>query len=506
LTPPDVNPKGDNSGNALKGKSKQSTESTFTVPSDVKILTLEEVKRYGEELLEKKPSFRIQVAEQPAPRQSSEEAIKSPFYIHFKAEYVTLPEPTDDTLSLFMLTNQLLYLLWKKPQIAVVHFTGEVGLAGDAIDNFVKSLDNGLNVIRRNQKMDLLSSFLAKFFLDFIIKKYRSRFVNLKREEKVPNYVQFMDAIGKSPLLRGKETSLVFKYCSLLYGIIDRLYDFKREGDLFSNVACNRFYRSYIESSLQKDTLKECLKENRVKIIDINSFNDVMFDDESNHIDMSVAGKGLPNNFSKEFAIAQSKFDHGDLLAIEKFKEYNRIIKETLGERTIEVLFKRMKVRNRIANTREMKALARTAQKSSFKMPWNTYLPFMEVSEANLVRPGAISLLIEGFVDTYKDTAVVKSCYMVSTTMSRNIEIKRFNFNVERFKKLSIDYIHKQYYQDMAEVMADHPSLSGEQLQLKLDTERSDMQSAIGRIESVAEMIRSTLICVTEVFNDLSLL
>jgi len=215
------------------------------------------------------------------------------------------------------------------------------------------------------------------------------------------------------------------------------------KGNYVNHLSLN-FANNYVRSSIVKESLQEALKNNRIKILNLNTFNEVLFEHESNYLDM--LGIEQPENFAQFYARCKARYDKGDYSVCEEIHKYNKDVKDHICDVGLECLFKRVKARNRIANMRETEMYAKKNRTDKFKLPLEYYLAMANNEEIKYFRPLGFILGAEGLLTKYEESASTKTFWMVSREgRTKESEIIKFSFKEREFRTKLDKILIKSY-------------------------------------------------------------
>jgi hypothetical protein len=366
--------------------------------------------------------------------------------VNFTKQELVLPEGNPETMPQWIFTAYLWKELFPEGKIYMTEDTRVMGLGVDQMIPIVRNISSAIGLFAAEggeNELRPTDSFVAKLYLDLLTKKYKSRFINLLRTEKLPNMDQFMAQIRSQPIMKGKTDTQSYSYMRLWYQILGRVVKFDWQKDKFSDQLSQNFMDNYIKSSIVKETLQEALKENRIKVINLNSFNSVLFEHESNFID--ILEIETPENFAQFFAKSKARYDKGDYTVCNEIHKFNADVKGGISDLGLECLFKRLKARNRIAGLKETELQARKAKTDKYKLPLTTYIQQMTMDELKLFRPLGFTLAADGLVDKYDNTSVSKTFWnAVSKGTGPNVIIK-FDFSEIKFTNWLDKILIKEY-------------------------------------------------------------
>jgi hypothetical protein len=405
----------------------------------------EDLKTLISNLFEKRPELKAPVKQKDSTGIDVEGTMKT-FYVNFSTKELVIPEGNVDTMPQWVFTATLWKQLYPEGRIYTKVDERPTGLAADQIAHVVRLVsatiglfaeDGGENDLRPTD------SFIAKIFIDQLTKRYKSRFVNLTRQEKLLNLEQFMSQVKNQPIMKGKENTQSYDYIRLWQQLISRLVRFDWKTDKFSDQFSQNFMNNYIKSSIVKETLQEALKENRIKIININTFNDVLFEHESNFID--VLGIETPENYAQFYAKTKSRYDKGDYTVCNDIHRYNKSVRDNICDQGLECLFKRVKARNRVALLKETELHAKRQKIDKFKLPLDVYLSMMNTEELKYFRPLGFTIAADGLCDKYEGTAVTRSCWSYTSNSIGTSQMTKFSFKTGKFNELLDKLILKHY-------------------------------------------------------------
>jgi hypothetical protein len=399
------------------------------------------------------------------------------FYINYLTKELILPKPTKDTEMAYALTVALTGYLWPKKDAKI--YTEDdpesIGLSSDQVSQIVKNLVMGFDIAKAGRKkLSLSDSLIAKLYFDYALQRYRSRFINLKRNEKLPTMDQFMTRMRLNPIMKGKEGTIMHNYLKLWFGILARLLDFEWKNGKFTSHLCQSFFEAYKESDIPKETLKEALKEDRVKIIDVNSFNNVLFENESNFVDSLEIE--TPGNFSKFFAVIQLEYNKGNYTVLEEVHRYNRSIREKIGPIGLEILFRRLKARNKYITSREIDVISKREKLEKGKLDISFFLPMMKDEEIRYYRPLGFILGAARLCSRWEDTAATRSLWKV--TSKSLLQSREAIIDVHLKHDESQRFIGNQLNKFFPEDCSDQKNIDPEML-LKRASERASLMSLI---------------------------
>jgi hypothetical protein len=388
-------------------------------------------------LSEKREEFKDKQKVEDSAEFTGERSYK-PFQINYKEKELYLPEPTDDILPLYLFIAVMAKLVDKDIQIYNLECPDALGVSGDDIARFVKSMNDAFGLLPGStKKIELTTSMIAKIFIDYAVRRYKSAFFNLGRNEKVPTGKEILFQCAKIPILRGKESSLFGRSLPLLYSLLSRYLNFEicQKDNKISRDGMQYFIQAYIASTITKDTFKDALKENKLKLINFNEFNPILFSYESDYFDQTGIAEVLPDNYPAFFAKMQKAFDEGDYTVCTAVHKLKRDIGEYITDNGLSILYRRLKARNRIANLKEVQQRAKRDKVSAYSYPLEYYLQFTTADESKLWRPMALPLVSENYEERLEDTARFKNLYVVSRRRTREGgEIRDADLNKDRVR------------------------------------------------------------------------
>jgi hypothetical protein len=262
----------------------------------------------------------------------SKKATQKAFYINFTTQELILPESTKDHLPAYLMTVKLFLELFPEGKLYTTKDDRPTGLSESDLTTVVSSISEAIGLFKDQggkSEINFTKSMLGRLYLQYITLRYKGRFVNLLRTEKLPNLEQFMKQISLQPVMRGREQTLSYSYFQLWFQLLSRLMSFDEKESKFSRQICQSFYENYIRADITKETLQEALKENRIKMINLNTFNPVLFDHESDSIDM--LGITTPAKYEVFFARTKARYDKGDYLVCKEVHHYNQEIRKHPG-------------------------------------------------------------------------------------------------------------------------------------------------------------------------------
>lgn len=459
------------------------------------------------------PVLKKKEDEKSSAKGDTEEARKRPFYINYQRRELVLPTPHSEDRPLYVMTLALITKLWNldESNIGTIDSDMPTGLADDVIKNFSQVMIEAFDILEvGNVNYKPTASLLAKIFTDQALKQYRSRFVNLGRNEKMLNHASFKEHIKASPIMKGKENTRSFKYVLLIESIISRICKFNIgenvEGpEPFTDHLSNGFFKAYLKSDVVKETFKDALKENRVKLIDLNSFNSILLEGESNHLDLVGAGENQPGqDFAKEYAKISKAYDGGDLRPCLRIHEWSKDLNDKLGPSVLGVLFRRLKARNRVASTKEVDAIARREKVNKFAYSLDKYLPYMNKEELDLFKPGMLFPVLEDVVDDLKAANKYRVHFKVKY-LGKGSNIKSYELDVPGYLKMFREQLRSRYYYTDKYVREKHPDYSDKEILEFIERGKVLMSEAFSRAESCVPLFESDANYIITVLPDWNL-
>jgi hypothetical protein len=431
-----------------KTDASKDPEPTVKVGQGVTAFELSSLKEMTEKLFKELPDFKAPVAPAPDVTSDGKPQLKA-FYVNFTTEELILPESTPDNFSAFIMTVKLFNTLYPKGKVYVTHDDRQTGLSTVELNNIVQAISESIGLYKSDggkSNLDYTKSMLARFYLNYITLKYKGRFINLLRDEKLPNMEQFMRQIGLQPIMKGKEKTLSYDYCRLWFQILSRLMDFDLQGGTFKTEVCNNFVENFKKAEIIKELLQDALKSNRIKMINLNTFNNVIYPHESDYIDM--LGIETPEKYEMFFAKMKARYDKGDYLCCTEIHKYNQAVRNHISDDGLGILFKRLSLRNKLAATKEVELEAKKQKVDKFKLPLYYYISKVKKDERKYFRPLGFTLAADGIL-TVDETAKTKTLWRVTRSgMTRQSETVKISLDEERLKILLKKLIDSAFSND----------------------------------------------------------